>query len=35
MRVSLSAAWPPTAPQGNVTEASHKHVTKQNHSSAT
>jgi len=27
---SLVLTTPPTAPQGNVTQASHKHVTKQN-----
>jgi hypothetical protein len=26
------ASWLPTAPQGNVTQASHEHVTKRNHS---
>jgi hypothetical protein len=25
-----STSWLPTAPQGNVTQASHKYVTKQN-----
>jgi 3-hydroxybenzoate 6-monooxygenase len=28
-----SISWLPTAPQGNVTQASHKHVAKQHHSS--
>lgn len=30
MRSSVSVSWLATAPQGNVTRANHKHVTKQN-----
>ncbi len=30
MRGSAPVSWHATAPQGNVTQASHKHVTKQN-----
>jgi hypothetical protein len=29
----VSTSWLPTAPQGNVTQLSHKYVTKQNRSS--
>jgi hypothetical protein len=29
MKHPLSASWLATAPQGNVTQADHKHVTKQ------
>ena len=31
MSCPVSASRLATAPQGNVTQASHKHVTKQNH----
>ena len=33
MRSPVSTSRLATAPQGNVTQASHKHVTKQNHPS--
>jgi len=31
MSSPVSISWLVTAPQGNVTQPSHKHVTKQNH----
>jgi hypothetical protein len=30
MRSPVAVSWLATAPQGNVTQASHKHVTEQN-----
>jgi hypothetical protein len=33
MSCPVSTSWLATAPQGNVTQPSHKHVTKQNHPS--
>jgi hypothetical protein len=35
MTLPVSTTRLATAPQGNVTQASHKYVTKQNHSFAT
>jgi hypothetical protein len=34
MRHPLTISWLATAPQGNVMQPSHKHVTKRNHPSS-